>query len=261
MGRIAAYLGPSVSPAALLEGGSYSLARQAAEYPDGFGLGWFPLDQRPEPVRIASRMPIWTDQHLLDVPRRYRAECAVAEVRRAELAPAELSGVQPFVSSSFLFAHDGALDRFDEVFRRPLAERLSDVGFAAAVGGTPSELLFATWLDALGESTGADAMAGALEAMVQTVTEIAMKANASAAFGVVVTDGHSLLTLRTATQGPPPPLYTIVAEDDAVVPTTGRVVASEPLFPGAWSALDPNSLVIFTVTDEAQLTEPAAMRS
>lgn len=245
-----------MSPATLLEGGSYALVRQAAEYADGFGLGWFPLDGRPEPVRLVSRMPLWNEGHLLEAARRYPAECAVAQIRRAAVSPAELSGAQPFASSSFLFAHDGELERFEEVFRRPLMQGLSDVAFAGIAGSTASELLFATWLDALGGRTDADAMAGALEALVGKVTQIATRAGVSASFAIVVTDGTSLLTLRTATRGTPPPLYTIVAEEGSVVPVSGRVVSSEPLFPGAWTSLDAHSLVIFTVAhDEAQPTQ------
>ena len=105
--------------------------------------------------------------------------------------------------------------------------------------------------DAL-EDDGADAMATALEKMVERVNGLAQEAGVAASFAVVVSDGSCLVTLRTATQGPPPPLYTIVAEEGAALPVTGRVVASEPLFPGAWSSLAPHSLVIFTVeSDEA----------
>ncbi len=258
MGRIAAYLGPQMSPATLLEGGSYALVRQAAEFADGFGLGWFPLDGHPDPVRVRSRMPLWSEGHTLEAARRYPAECAIAEIRRADAHPAELSGLQPFAATPFLFAHDGELERFDDVFRRPLTEGLSDAAFAAASGGTPSQLLFATWLDALQGRTDADAMAGALETLVGKVTQLATRAGAAASFAIVATDGSSLLTLRTATRGTPPPLYTIVAEEGSVVPVSGRVVASEPLFPGAWTSLDAHSLVIFTVTppDEAQPTQP-----
>lgn len=245
-------------PATLMEGGSYSLARQAAEHPDGFGLGWYPLDENPEPIRVASRMPIWTDAHLLEPARRYPAECAIGEVRRALWsAPAELSGAQPFSANGLLFAHDGEVEQFEEFYQRPLLERLSDTAFALGAGATPSALLFATWLDALGDERGPDAMAAALEKMVGTVTEISTKSGAPASFAVVATDGNCLLTLRTATQGPPPALYTIVAEEGAPVPAEGRVVASEPLFPGSWSSLEPHSLVIFTVTppDESAPTE------
>ena len=90
-------------------------------------------------------------------------------------------------------------------------------------------------------------MAGALESMVGTVGDIATAAGVAASFAVVATDGHCLVTLRAATQGPPPALYTIVAGADAPVPESARVISSEPLFPGAWSSLDPHSLVIFTL--------------
>lgn len=251
MGRLAAYLGPRSSVAALLEGGSYSLAQQSTDHADGFGLAWYPEDGRQEPVRLLSDAPAGRADHLLEVPRRYGAQCAVASIRKADHLPADPGGAQPFAAGNYLFAYDGVLENYEEVFLRPLREGLSDVQYRALRGCSPEELLFATWLDAL-EDDGADALATGLEKMVEKVHGLAQAAGATASFAVVVSDGSCLITLRTATQGPPPPLYTIVAEEGAPLPSTGRVVASEPLFPGAWSSLDPHSLVIFTVeADEA----------
>ncbi len=260
MSRLAAYLGPATKTASLLEGGSYSLTRQASDYPDGFGLAWYPLDDDPEPIRLLGRGPVWSDDRQLTVARRYSAECIMASIRKANQPNPELSGNQPFQFGRYLFAHDGELQRFEEVYARALRSRLSDKAYNLVSGNTDSELLFATWIDAMGDQEGPDAVANGLEQMVSVVQEIG-GADAPATFGVVVTDGQCLVTLRTATDGPPPAMYTIVAGEDAPVPASGRVVASEPLFPGSWSSLDPHSLVIFTVEEgaaEAQQPAPEA---
>lgn len=241
-----AYLGPTASVAAVVEGGSYSLVRQASDYPDGFGIGWYPIDRMPEPVRMVARESITSAGPHLEVPRRYPSHCVLAAVQRAPRPPAELASAQPYAIGPLLFSQTGELDRFEEVFRRPLAERLSDSAFRSLRGLTAGELLFANFVDMLGDDRGHDAIAGALENLVGVVSEIGISQEAAATLAVVVADGEGLITLRTATQGPPPPLYTIVADANAPVPATGRVVASEPLFPGSWSALDPHSLVIFT---------------
>ncbi len=250
MGRLAAYLGPKTEIATLVEGGSYSLIRQASECPDGFGLGWYPEDENPEPVNIISENPIWNSGHLLQIPRRYTSSCVVAGVRKAGQGPVDISGVQPFRSGKYLFQHVGELDRFREVFQRPLAKSLSDERYQSLQGHSASELLFALWLDALGDGEGPEAMATALEQVIGRVQDLAATHDASASFAMVITDGSCLVTLRSATHGPPPALYTIVAGDNAPLPATGRIVASEPLFPGSWSALDPHSLVIFTIEPE-----------
>lgn len=247
MGRMAAYLGPRAPVATLVEGGSYSLAQQSSEYPDGFGLAWYPDDDTPAPVAVRSERPAASAGDVLEVPRRYETECSVAFIRKASEHPAGLAGLAPYRSGPYLFTYDGQLERFAEIFQRPLRDRLSDERYQALRTSEPGELLFASWLDALGDENGPEAMASALERMVGTVSDVATASGATASFAIVVTDGHCLITLRAATQGPPPALYTIVAGDDAPVPATARVVASEPLFPGAWSSLDPLSLVIFTI--------------
>jgi predicted glutamine amidotransferase len=247
MGRLAAYLGPRVKIASVVEGGSYPLVRQATERPDGFGLGWYPSDGERRPVRLISERPIYGDDPFLDVPRRYTAECVIGAVRaqrrRDALRP------QPLEGGPFLFASDGNLERFAEVYLRPLRERLTPARYGLSQSADESELLFATWLDALGDQTGPEAMASALESLVTTVQAIGAPASANASFAIVVSDGQCLVTLRTATQGPPPALYTIVAGEEAPLPATARLVATEPIFQGAWTSLDPHSLVIFTVEE------------
>lgn len=253
MGRLVAYMGPQTTIADPIEGGSYSLVRQAEECPDGFAVGWYPLDGEVEPVRVMSRGSIRTERQLLDVPRRYRSGCVMAGVRSPTARPAELSGAQPLASGPFLFTMEGTLERFDEVFARPLMEGLSAERFVALEGRTPAELAFATWLDAL-DGVGPDAMASALEHMVGQIQQRATETDTPASLAVVISDGTCLLAVRTATHGPPPPLYTTVADDRAPVPVSGRLVASEPTFPGAWQAIDAHALMIFT--QEAPDTAP-----
>ena len=246
MGKLVAYLGPPVPVATVVEGGSYSLVRQASEFPDGFGLGWYPADDQPEPVRITSRESIMSAGPQLSVPRRYLSHAIIASIHRTDLPPVEQSMMMPYAAGNLLFSFVGELQRFDAVFRRPLTQQLSDGVFQALRGLSPAELLYANFLDVLADEQGHEAIASALEHLVGIVSEIGMAAEAAASLAIVVADGEGLITLRTSTQGPPPPMYTIVAEADAPVPANGRVVASEPLFPGSWSALDPHSLVIFT---------------
>lgn len=250
MSRLAAYLGPVAPVSTVIEQGTYSLAALAQSNADGWGIGWYPNDGERDAVRLVSRSPLWTDQHLLDLARRFRSHCVVAGVRRAAAGTIpELSGAQPHAKGPFVFFHDGELTHFREVFERPLRERLSDSAHRGLVGLTDSEILFATWFDALAGRTGPDAMADALEQTVATVRQIAMANATPASFAVVVSDGANLVALRTATHGTPPTLHTIVAGKDAPVPAGARIISSEPLFPGAWAAIDVHSLTIFTAED------------
>jgi predicted glutamine amidotransferase len=217
------------------------------EHPDGFGVGWYPEDGEPEPLALSTRLPLWSEDRLVRIVRRYTSGCAIAGLRK--LRPEEKDDpatFQPIQYGPYLFFHDGELAKFREIYERPLRSRLSDKAYRLLKTSQPSELLFATWLDALGDEKGPDATANALEQMVNIVREIGGNVDAPATFGIIVADGTSLVTLRTALHGTPPSMYTIVAQDNAPVPSTGRVIASEPLFPGEWSSLDPHSLVIFS---------------
>lgn len=247
MAKFAAYLGPSSKVASLVEGGTHSLVRQSAEQPDGFGIGWYPEDDEPEPISLASRLPLWSEDRVLKVARRYSSACAIAGLHKLKADEKdEQPAFQPIHYKQYLFLYDGELAKFREVYERPMRSRLSDRAYRALKSSQPGELLFATWLDALGDHSGPEATANALEQTVNVVRELAGSSDATATFGIVVADGTSLVTLRTATHGTPPPMYTIVAGEGAPVPATGRVIASEPLFPGAWSSLDAHSMVIFS---------------
>ncbi len=249
MGRMAAYLGPRTPIASILEGGSCSMADQTKECPDGFGLAWYPEDEQPDPVGIWARRPANRAGDLLAIPRRYHSECVVTAIHEVGPIPTSAAGQQPFRSGRYLFTFSGELERYNEVFLRPLRDRLSDAAYQSLRSNDAEELLFVTWIDALAdiEAPTPEDLASGLEKMVSTVADIATAAGVTASFAVIATDGQCLITLRAATSGPPPSLYTIVAGADAPVPESGRVVASEPLFPGAWSSLDPHSLVIFTL--------------
>ena len=252
MAKFAAYLGPPTQVATLVERGTHSLVRQSAEQPDGFGIGWYPDDDQPEPLSVSSVLPIWSEDIILKVARRYASSSFICGLRKLRAEDRDAPPlIQPFQWNRHLFFHDGELSRFKEVFERPLRSQLGDIGHGMLKTSSASELLFATWADALSGSTSADASANALETMANRVRDIALGADAPATFGVVVLDGRSIVTLRTATHGTPPPMYTIVAGEGTPVPPLGRVIASEPLFPGAWSSLDPHSMVIFSADEQA----------
>ncbi|MEL7367861.1 MAG: hypothetical protein AAFN74_03030, partial [Myxococcota bacterium] len=209
MGKLVAYLGPAMPVSTAFEGGSYSLVKQAADFPDGYGLGWYPQDDLMEPVRQVGRESITSAGPHLSVSRRYSSHCIVAAVHRAETPPAELAALMPFAAGPLLFSQVGTLDRFDEVFRRPLTERLSDGIFRSLVGLSTAELLYANFVDLLADGQGHEAIATALEQLVGVVSEIGMSADAPVSIAIVVADGRGLVTLRTATLGTPPPLYSI----------------------------------------------------
>ncbi|MCK6547504.1 class II glutamine amidotransferase [Myxococcota bacterium] len=247
MGRMAAYLGPSTRISSIHARGPLALFAQEGGAVQGFGLGWYPGDGSPEPLVLRSRLAPAREGDLLAITERYTSTAMLASIRK--LGPSEPDQVEacaPFKHGPFLFHHDGELARYHEVFERPLRARLGAEAHRLVNTASASELLFATWVDGLQGQHTPEAAASALERMVELVRELAEPTETHATLGIVVTDGTSLVTLRTATAGTPPSMYTIVADEGAPVPATGRVIATEPIFPGSWSSIDPHSLIIFT---------------
>ena len=259
MGKIVGYLGPETIISQAIEGGSYSLTHQAEDCPNGFGVGWYPIhaasNASSPPVRLTSRNALSSDEHLLDVPRHYPSTCILASVQSRHSGPPELSGLQPLRYQQTLFVMESIIENFAGVFLRPLVETLSQETFVRLKGRTPAEVFFALWQDAL-EETSADGIATALERTVERVQSIATERDMPTALTLTMTDGSVLIALRTATHGSPPPLYTTVTDENTPFPTTARIVASEPIFPGAWQALEPNALTIFTLDSELPESDP-----
>lgn len=253
MASLAAYLGPAVEVSRIVEAEPSSAALRD-RYRRPFSSAWYPDDGRPEPVRHVNRAPVPVDDPALDVPRRFASECIVAA-----LGPEGDHEAQPLVHGPLSFIWDGELEAFAGTFEPALMERLSPEARGVTSRRTPAALLFMTWLDLLQGRTDADALADGLERMVGALQDLALTRQAAASFGIVATNGECLVTLRTGTDQTLPPLYTIVATDEGTpLPRTGRVVASEPTFPGSWTSLEPHSLTIFTLEEPASESDEAS---
>ncbi len=245
MATLAAYLGPAVDVARLVEAEPASAAL-VDRYRRPFACAWYPDDGHGHPVRFVSRSAVPVDDPVLDVPRRFTAECIVAG-----LGPEGPEEGQPLVHGPLTFAWDGTFDNFAEVFEPVLTARLSATARRAVTARSVPALLFMAWLDLLQGETRPEAMADALERLVGSLQDLAVTHQSAASFAIVASNGQCLVTLRSGTDQTLPPLYTIVADDAGQLPETGRVVASEPTFAGSWTSLDPHSLTTFTLDEPA----------
>ncbi|HVF13992.1 MAG TPA: ergothioneine biosynthesis protein EgtC [Acidimicrobiales bacterium] len=220
MCRFLCYLGPPVTLASIVLDPPHSLARQAwaprfqrqgAINADGFGVGWYDHDRRPEPARYRTARPVWSDRSFASLGGLVRAPAFLAAVRDATPpAPVEETGSQPFVSGPWLFGHNGKVEGFgiDPAVKSWLRRPLSDVRAAAIEGGADSEVLFALALDRL--DAGASP-AEALLAVIATAQEVA-----PSILNLVLTDGHRVTATACGDS-------LFVLQGDAAV-----VVASEP---------------------------------
>src|ERR671927_1621045 len=120
---------------------------------DGFGAGWYAPEVDEEPAVYRSNAPIWADRSFASIAPKVRSATVLAAVRSATPGlPAEESGVPPFASGPYLFAHNGAIKNFRATAMRPLRDALSDASYSGLLGVTDSETIFALLLDRLRET-------------------------------------------------------------------------------------------------------------
>src|SRR2546430_13674869 len=106
MCRFLAYLGPPVSLHELLYGPDNGLVHQAYAprhqrhgriNADGFGVGWYAPDVRPEPARYRTTTPMWADASFSSVAGVISSRAVLAAVRNATPGlPVDESNTPPF---------------------------------------------------------------------------------------------------------------------------------------------------------------------
>jgi glutamine amidotransferase len=232
--RHLAYLGPPIALASLLYDPPHSLNRQSwaprqqrfgTINADGYGVGWYQPDVRPEPARFRRAGPMWTDRSLESLARLVRSGAFLAAVRSATPpASSEETGAAPFTAGRWLFSLNGVVGG-DLVAMRA---QVSPSRQKAISGASDAEILFALFLDRLGEkgSEGAGAVLGHL------ATFFPGRLNMLLSDGVTIwatAQGDSLSWRPT--DGPEPSV----------------VVASEPYDDGpGWMAVPDGSLLTTT---------------
>jgi glutamine amidotransferase len=242
--RLLAYLGPPVTLQSLLVDPPHSLLHQSwgpkhqgdgTVNADGFGVGWYEPDVRPEPALHRTARPMWADRSFASWSGLVRSGAVLAAVRSATPpSPIEESGTPPFTSEQWLFAHNGAVDGFREVAGGRLRHLASDRRMAGVRSASDSDLLFALALDRL--DAGADG-AEALLSVASTVLELT-----TARLNLVLTDGRTVFATVWG--------HSLFFLDGAGPDGDGVVVASEPYDDHPdWRRLPDSSLVVATPLD------------
>jgi glutamine amidotransferase len=240
MCRIAAYLGRAETPlSSLVLEPEHSLLVQSyapkemmsgVVNADGFGCGWYAPEVDGDPAVYRSNAPMWADRSFASVAPKIRSRTVLAAVRSATPGlPAEESGVPPFASGPYLFAHNGAIKNFRGSAMRPLRDLLSDESYSNLLGTTDSETVFALLLDRLGadkaEVGDAVALASATAETLEKVSALCEGLRVPATLNVGVTDGEAMVFSRYSTEGPGNSLYVLEGGrsfSDAVVVASER---------------------------------------
>ena len=239
MCRIVAYLGEAETPlSSLVLKPEHSLLVQSyapkemlsgVVNADGFGCGWYAPEVDGEPAIYRSNAPMWADRSFASIAPKVRSRTVLAAVRSATPGlPAEESGVPPFASGPYLFAHNGAIKNFRRSAMRPLRDTLSDESYSNLLGVTDSETIFALLLDRLraeeAEVGDAAALAEATTTTLEKVSAVCGKLGIPATLNIGVTDGEAMVFTRFSTEGPGNSLYYL---EDGRSFSDAIVVASE----------------------------------
>jgi glutamine amidotransferase len=218
---------------------------------DGFGVGWYAPWSAEEPAVYLSDGPLWSDRSFASIAPKIRSHNVFAAVRSATPGlPVEESGTPPFSSGPFLFAHNGAIEGFRHAAMRVLRDTLSDESYAALLGTTDSETIFAMLLDQLREDP--TDLTGATLETIRHVTRACSKLGVRATLNLALTDGRTMAFTRYSTEGPGNSLYYV--EDGKAFPEAA-VVASECLDDDAgWRAVPDRHL--FMVEDRGVSLHP-----
>ena len=193
-----AYLGPTTTLEALLVDPPHGLAHQAwaperqvsgTVNADGFGVGWYAPERRPEPAVHRTTLPMWADESFASFAGIVASRAVVAAVRGATApAPTEPSGTPPFHRGRWLFAHNGAVEGFRDGVGARLRRLLTEQQESAILGAADSEVLFHLARARL------ESGATAGEALVEVVRQV--EAHSGGRLNLVLTDGTHLAATR-----------------------------------------------------------------
>ena len=182
MCRLLTYNGPSMIMENLIVHANHSLIAQSLSSTkrskplngDGFGVGWYPLHDDPEPGVFRSIEPAWRNHNLRQIAGKIKSRCFFAHVRDAS-AGMHVSrfNCHPFSYGRFLWMHNGRLDQFEKI-KKPLINSLSDRAYINIQGTTDSEYAFALFLDYMDFKTDADLhmMKNGLNATLKHIMEL-----------------------------------------------------------------------------------------
>jgi gamma-glutamyl hercynylcysteine S-oxide hydrolase len=170
--RHLAYVGPPVPLASLLYDPPHSLLRQSFAprrqrhgiiNADGYGVGWYQPDVRPEPARYRRAGPMWADRSLVSFAPMVSSGAVVAAVRSASPpAPIEETGAAPFTDGPWLFSLNGSVTSDLVALRRQVSARRE----GSIQGASDTEVVFALLLDRLDAGV---APAAALSGLVASI--------------------------------------------------------------------------------------------
>ncbi|MFW6050434.1 MAG: class II glutamine amidotransferase [Myxococcota bacterium] len=165
-----------------------------------WGLGFY---QGGEVLHKKRPLPETESLDWEEVAEELLTDCAIFHLRQATVGNFRAENTHPFRMRSWLFAHNGTIERFDRI-RGPLVEQIPDFLRRNIRGDTDSEHFFHIILSFLHDTGQLDnpdgderAVVGALRSAVTLVDRLSAEVGAPpATLNLVLTNGRRLFALR-----------------------------------------------------------------
>lgn len=246
MCRLAAYLGPEIYLARLLDDQPHSLVRQSWDprelnearlNADGFGFGWYTQDRQP--VKYTNILPIWSDSNLAALGQSLKSPVWLANVRSATPGQeTSLANTQPFIHANIMYLHNGYLEGFNQGVRQHFHEFLAPATQAAIRGNTDSEYVFALLLQTLAECDGH--LRGCLKEGFDLLERILV--GRAALLNIVLFNGSRIIACRHAMNSAEcPSLYYCTRHPD--YPRATLLVSERFSNHDCWTEVPPHSIL------------------
>ncbi|NJL47600.1 MAG: ergothioneine biosynthesis protein EgtC [Leptolyngbyaceae cyanobacterium SM2_5_2] len=251
MCRLLAYAGPPIQLDRLIYAPEHSLIVQSYQPKemevailngDGVGLGWYHPERQEVPYIYRNTLPAWNDINLPHLCRYIEAGHVLAHVRSATPGLAvDLHNCQPFSMGRLSFIHNGFIENFRHTLYRSIRDSLPDHIYQTIHGLTDSEHIFAMVVHHL--EMGAPNLTEALYRVIINLASHAAQRGVRVAANIVLSDGEQLVACRYDNTGKSPSLYWLQDHPDFL---DSVLLASEPLFEGAWVSCPENVLITVT---------------
>jgi len=248
MCRFFAYQGSPAPLSRWVLESSHSLERQAYRPKDmvrghvnvdGTGLAWWPAAEAV-PLRYVTGGPPWSDPNLRTLLPRLSAPSQLAAVRSASPGMGYgIEHVQPFVHGEIALVHNGWIGGFRGALGHEMLSGLDPAHFADLPAFNDSAALFAAFLGALETARGS--LEDALTATVTSIVTACERHREPCSLNLAVTSGRRSVAVRIARGVDANTLYTSERPE-------GRLLASEPLDEGTWSAVPENQISSMTAS-------------
>jgi glutamine amidotransferase len=224
---------------------------------DGFGIGWYGLEEAP--ALFHSMEPAWNDRNLHELSRHITSELVFAHIRASTGSPVQQTNCHPFRHGRWLWMHNGLIRDFGTV-KRDLVLEIDPTLYPEIEGTTDSEVFFHLALTYGLE----DDPPLAVERAVGLIEAVGERHGVEHPIQMTVatTDGSSVWGFRYSSEGKSRSLFystdvtTLRAQhpDNPILhelSDESRLVVSEPLgdLAGAWNEVPESS---YGVVQEGQ---------